>query len=237
MPWFDPAPVVSYPELTWEQAMVLLYHYEAGKGSRTRLVQWKEMCDGVYMKHGFVAYGAASELRDNDSISLLLFEPGKPHIEQHRLPEGCFRDHVRFFEAINAAERRHNARNDEAKIEYAKAVADGKKLDPQNLRYVPITPMPNINETVGVALGDSSMGAQSPPQYTEGSIVQTPSGPCEIIRVGGVLSLRPLPMVQPPASEVAQHPKAVETPKKIVLNGKKPANPAGNKAKKGHRVA
>lgn len=98
------APVLSYPDLTWEQAMVLLYHFEEGRKLRDRFVPWREMIDAMHKRHGFAAFGAGTYLRDTCNPPWLIFEKGKPLTDKHRLPELCFRDVDSLFAAINAAE-------------------------------------------------------------------------------------------------------------------------------------
>lgn len=98
------APVLSYPDMSWEQAMVLLYHFEEGRKVRDRFVAWREMIDAMHKRHGFAAFGAGTYLRDVCNPPLLIFEKGKPLTDRHRIPELCFRDVDGFFAAINAAE-------------------------------------------------------------------------------------------------------------------------------------
>jgi len=207
MVWFDPSPTISYPALSWEQAMVLLYHFEQGKDTADRMVRWQPMVSAMYDRHGFVAYDAASSLRSMES-PLLLFEPNKPHSETHRLPEACFRDQAAFFRAINEAEHAHNAMVAEKKAKHADDEQKGKKLDPFALKTVPITPM--VLQAVKPT-GHDYAAAQAPATLRIGDVISGPGGvPCEIVAdKDGRPAMRPLGMAMDEIPKSDEHKHTV----------------------------
>lgn len=147
------AQAISFPTLTWQHAMVLLYHHEEGRRTRDRMVSWGAMIQAMHDRHGFTAFDAATFLRDKAQPPLLLYERGKFAANVHRLPEICFRDPVPLFDAINAVCR------DTGKPEH---------------------PIPSSVETLGY--GGGGQQAQGASGYGYGSIVPTPNGPAEIVR-------------------------------------------------------
>lgn len=237
MSWYDPDAVLTYPsDLTWEKAMVLLHHYEVGRKTNDRMVRWREMIDAIYTQHGFQAFDAATELRENDSPTLLLFEPGKPHSERHRLPETCFRDPVPLFAAINDAERRHNERYEALHEKYRNDKAAGKKVSEPAIKKVLLTQMPSQEDTAGLGLTQAQPATAA---MREGDVVMNGSTPCELVRENGRMVLRPLAVMQPPevaapvGNDRAQRPARRKEPKRKA----EPPPPPAKARKKGHRVA
>ncbi|MCC6952439.1 MAG: hypothetical protein IT433_13475 [Phycisphaerales bacterium] len=233
MSWFDPAPTVAYPaDMTWQQAMIVLYHYEQGKGTSTRQVSWRTMCEAMYEKHGFVAFDAGTTLREMEN-PLLLFDPERPMIEHHRLPEGCFRDPRAMYEAVQQAERRHNRLVDEAHAKYKAMLAAGKKVDEPTTPKVTITPLPGDDELdVAGAYGRQGGGLKI------GALVESGGAMCEIVAgPDGKPALRRLSLVGGSGQDEPAKPES-DTPRPSKPAKKLAATPAAKaNGKKGHRVA
>ena len=196
---------VPISKLTWEQAMILLYHYNEGRKQRDRRVSWDAMVAHCREKHGFAAYDAGTKLREEGNPTLLQFDPRQPLSNHHWLPRGVFNDPRPLFEAINAAEK-----------------AAGR----------PLTPMPDIHETVGVALAIPAEQAESRGRIQIGDIIAQPDG--TVVRViegkDGAPALERVRMVadEPrqapaPASATATAPEPEPAPTAAAAPGKRAA--------------
>lgn len=240
MSWYDVSSLAYPTQLTWQDAMVLLYYYEQGRKSRTRMVPYREMVGNIHARYGFQAFHSADKLASAVSPILLRSDPEKPGSDQYRLPEICFRDPGPLFDCINAAERRHNeaVENEQKAIAEARANPKTKAMPEAILSPVPITPKPGIGESIGVPLAGEtapSFGGQ----IAIGSIVQTERGPATVV-VGpdGAPALRPLGFMADRDSEPAARNIDDAGDAKKPIKAVKAAAPDAKKSKrrKGHRV-
>lgn len=207
MPVYDDTLPQTIPDtLTWEQAMVLLYHFREGKKTNTHWVRWANAERDIRSQFGFSFYEAADKLIESFDPPLLLYEADKREKNQHRLPRYFFRNPKPLFDAINAAENRHNAAVDK----YEAASAADRKLMRNPGKRVPITP-----HEAGRAFSSTAPTAPAPaaPTLNVGDLISTPQGPARVVMGDNGPEVELLPVKGAKTAPAADTPPPSDPPK------------------------